>query len=132
MEIKPIHTKKDYELALARVDALMDAALDTEEGDELDILTTLISVYEEKNFPISTPDPIEAIKFRLEQLGLDKSHLQNVIRSRRGRVSEVLNKRRPLSLTMIRHLSLELKIQPEVLIKEYPLKQKTHKNKGHA
>ena|SRR5258707_443119 len=132
MKITPIHTTEDYEKALSRIDALMDAALDTEEGDELEIWVTLVEAYEEKHFQIAPPDPIEAIKFRMEQMGMKNSDLQKILKSNRGRVSEILNKRRHLSLTMIRKLSDTLHIPPEVLIRQYSLKPNNHtSNRKH-
>ena len=120
MNIKPIKTKKDYKLALKRVDALWDASPKTPEYDELDILSTLIGVYEETHFPIAKPDPIEAIKFRMDQMGLSDKDLSPFIGAR-SKVSEVLSLKRGLSLPMIRKLSKGLNIPAESLIQEYPL-----------
>ena len=115
MEIQPIHTEGDYERALARVDRLMDAKPDTPEGDELEILTTLVDAYELTHHPIAPPDPVEAIQFRMEQQGLTRADLEPYIGSR-GRVSEILNRRRPLTLPMIRALHTELAIPLDSLI----------------
>lgn len=123
MHIKPIHTEQGYQQALKRVDELMDADFGTKEGDELEVLSILVDAYEEKLFPIEEPDPIEAIKFRMEQAGLTNKDLERVMHSRRGRVSEVLNKRRPLTLDMIRKLNRGMHIPSEVLIQEYALKK---------
>lgn len=115
MDIRPIRTDIDHEKALERIADLMSATRDTPEGDELDILVTLVEAYEQKHFPIEAADPIEAIQFRLEQLGLKRKDLEPYLGSRH-RVSEVLNRRRGLSLEMIRRLHDGLKIPLEVLI----------------
>ena len=124
MNVKPIHTKKDYKQAVNRIEELMDASVGTAEGDELEVLSILVETYEEKHFSIEEPDPIEAIKFRMEQGGLKNKDLQQVMHSSRARVSEILNKRRPLTLAMIRNLNKSMHIPSEVLIQSYPL-QKT-------
>lgn len=121
MDIRPIKTEADYEAALARVGALMDAQLDTPEGDELDILTTLLESYEDKHYPINAPDPVEAIRFRMEQSGLIDKDLSDFI-GHSGRVSEILNYKRKLTLAMIRSLHQGLKIPTESLIDDYELK----------
>ncbi len=115
MKIRPIRKASDHERALKRIQALMTAKPGTDDGDELDVLATLVDVYEAKQLPIDAPDPIEAIKFRMEQLGLERKDLEPFIGSR-ARVSEVLNKRRGLSLKMIRALHEELEIPLEALI----------------
>lgn len=115
MNIRPIRNNSDHESALKRIEALMSARKDTAEGDELDVLATLVDVYEKEQFPIDSPDPVEAIKFRMEQMGLERKDLEPFIGSR-ARVSEVLNKRRGLSLKMIRALHDELDIPLEALI----------------
>ena len=115
MTIRPIRNTDDHESALKRIQALMSAKAGTDDGDELDVLATLVDAYEAKHFPIESPDPIEAIRFRMEQLGLDRKDLEPFIGSR-ARVSEVLNKRRGLSLKMIRALHEELDIPLEALI----------------
>ena len=115
MTIRPIRSASDHESALKRIEALMSAEKDTPEGDELDVLVTLVDVYESEHFPIDTPDPIEAIKFRMEQLDLDRKDLEPYLGSR-ARVSEILNKRRGLSLAMIRALHENLEIPLEALI----------------
>lgn len=120
MNIKPIRTKADYQAALKRVEALWDAKPKTAEGDELDVLATLICSYEESHYSIPAPEPIEAIKFRMEQLGLEDSDLKPYIGAR-SKVSEVLNLKRSLSLPMIRKLSDGLQIPAQSLIGEYPL-----------
>lgn len=115
MDIRPIRTAADHDAALARIAELMSAETGTPEGDELDILATLVDAYEQKHFPIETADPIEAINFRIEQLGLERKDLEPYLGSRH-RVSEVLNGRRGLSLEMIRRLHDGLRIPLEVLI----------------
>lgn len=118
MTIKPIKTKKDYGQALARLEEIFDAKKGSSEGDELEILGLLIERYEDKNFPINLPDPIEAIKFRMEQLGYTQADLGDVF-GHKGRASEILNKKRKLSLEMIRQLHTQLNIPTEVLIQAY-------------
>jgi HTH-type transcriptional regulator / antitoxin HigA len=115
MDIKPIRLEADYERALRRVEELWDSPEGSAEGDELDILTTLIEAYEREHFPIDLPDPIEAIKFRLEQTGKDSRALIGII-GQRTRVYEVMGGKRPLSLNMIRNLHEKLDIPAEVLI----------------
>lgn len=115
MDIQPIRTASDHEAALARIADLMAVEAGTPEGDELDILATLVEAYEQKHFPIEPADPIEAINFRVEQLGLARKDLEPYLGSRH-RVSEVLNRRRGLSLDMIRRLHDGLQIPLEVLI----------------
>ena len=116
MKIKMIKTEKDYQDALARVEVLMDAAHATPEEEELDLLSFLVDKYEEEHFPIDLPDPVEAIKFRMEQQGLTRRELVHYIGSQ-SKVSEVLNHKRPLSLAMIRALHTGLNIPAEVLLK---------------
>lgn len=115
MTIRPIRNASDHESALKRIEALMSARKDTPEGDELDVLATLVDVYEKQNFPIDAPDPVEAIKFRMEQMGLDRKDLEPFLGSR-ARVSEILNRRRGLSLAMIRKLHENLDIPLDALI----------------
>jgi len=118
MEIRPIKTKKDYQLALARLELIFDAKKNSKEGDELEILSILIEKYENEHFPIGFPDPIEAIKFRMEQLGYTQTDLAKVV-GLKSRASEILNKKRKLTLEMIRQLHDILKIPKEVLIQAY-------------
>jgi HTH-type transcriptional regulator/antitoxin HigA len=115
MTIRPIRNTSDHENALERIEALMFATPGTDDGDELDVLATLVDAYEAKTFPIESADPIEAIAFRMEQLDMDRKDLEPFIGSR-ARVSEILNRRRGLSLRMIKTLHSELKIPLEVLI----------------
>ena len=117
MEIQPIKTERDYDAALAEVEALWGAEPDTPEGDKLDILITLVEAYEARHHPILPPDPIEAILFRLEQSGLERKDLEPYI-GHSGRVSEVLNRKRPLTLPMIRKLWKGLHIPLESLIQQ--------------
>jgi len=112
MTIRPIRNTSDHESALKRIEALMSAKKDTAEGDEFDVLVTLVDAYESEHIPIDSPDPIEAIKFRMEQLELDRKDLEPYLGSR-ARVSEILNKRRSLSLAMIRALHENLEIPLE-------------------
>lgn len=116
MNLKPIKTDADHKAALLEIERLWDAKEGTAEGDRIEILITLAEAYEEAHFPISLPDPIEAIKFRLEQQGADKKALIGII-GNRTRVYEVLRRDRALSLTMIRQLNQHLKIPAEVLIR---------------
>jgi len=115
MRIRPIRSGRDHAAALRRIEALMDAHPGTPEGDELDVLVTLVEAYEDKHFPIDDPDPIAAIRFRMDQMGLSRKDLEPLIGSR-GRVAEVLNGQRSLSLQMIRRLNKALKIPLENLI----------------
>ncbi|MBK6936837.1 MAG: helix-turn-helix domain-containing protein [Chitinophagaceae bacterium] len=118
MNIKPIRTKKDYEQALTRLEVIFDAKKGTDKGDELEILGILIENYETEKFPITFPDPVEAIKFRMEQLGYNQTDLANVV-GLKSRASEILNRKRKLSLEMIRQLHDKLNIPTEVLIQAY-------------
>jgi HTH-type transcriptional regulator / antitoxin HigA len=124
MEIKPLKTESDYEAALAEIAQLMGAEPDTPEGDRLDVLVTLVEAWEAKHFPIEAPDPIEVIKHRMEAQGLTRRDLEPMLGSR-SRVSEVLSRRRPLSLTMIRRLSRDMRIPADLLIQPYALENKT-------
>jgi HTH-type transcriptional regulator/antitoxin HigA len=116
MKIKPIRTKADYERALREIERMWGAKEGTPQGNQLDVLATLVEAYERKHFPIDPPDPIEAIKFRLEQQGLDPRALIGVIGGR-GRVHEVMHGQRALSLTMIWRLHERFGIPAEVLIR---------------
>lgn len=118
MEIKPIKTALDYNQALARLEIIFDAKIGTSEGDELEILGILIEQYENEHFPINFPDPIEAIKFRMEQMGYNQSDLANIV-GLKSRASEILNRKRKLSLEMIRQLHERLHIPTDVLIQTY-------------
>lgn len=118
MKLKPIKTESDYDQALKRLEVIFDAKQGTPEGDELEILSILIDEYEQSHFPIDLPDPVEAIKFRMEQMGYTQNDLANVI-GRKSRASEILSKKRKLSLSMIRNLHEKMNIPTEVLIQEY-------------
>ena len=114
--LKPIRTDADYEVALAEIERLWGAPAGTPEGDRLDILATLVDAYENEHYPMDPPDPIEAIKFRMEQQGLTRRDLEGILGTR-TRVAEVLNRRRGLSINMIRRLHEKLGISAEVLIR---------------
>lgn len=115
MNIFPIRTEADYDAALIRIDMLMNAQLGTPEGDELDVLVILVEAYEAKYYPMPICNPVEAIKFRMEQMGLEPKDLTPIIGSR-SKVSEVLNQKRQLSLTMIRNLHTRLHVPYESLL----------------
>ena len=117
MNISPIRTKADYRKALKEIEALMAAKAGTPQGERLDVLATLVEAYERKHFPLDLPDPVEAIKFAMEQRGLGVQDLEPMI-GRRNRVYEVLSGKRPLTLTMIRNLHEKLGIPAESLIKQ--------------
>lgn len=120
MDIKPIKTKADYEAALMEIERLWGAAMGSPEGDKLDVLVTLIEAYEEQHHPIAPPDPIEALYHYLESQELSRRDLEPYIGTR-ARVSEILNRKRPLTLNMIRKLQSGLGISAEVLIQPYNL-----------
>lgn len=118
MQIRPIRTKADHRAALKEVERLWDAAPGTPDGDRAEILVTLIEAYEARHFPIPAPDPIAAIEFMMEQKGLVRRDIEPAIGSR-GRVSEVLTRKRPLTLPMVRALSALLDIPAEILVQPY-------------
>jgi HTH-type transcriptional regulator / antitoxin HigA len=120
IRVRPIRTEADYEAALEEIDGLMEADAGTPEGDRLDILVTLAEAYEARHWAIDTPDPIDAIRIRMEQKNLRQRDLEPMIGSR-GRVSEVLARKRALTLPMIRRLAEGLDLRAEVLIKESPV-----------
>lgn len=122
MDIKPIKTEADYEAALHEVEHLFDSLPNTPEGDRLEVLTTLIQAYEEKHYKVPSPDPIETILYHMESRSLSRSDLEPYIGSR-ARVSEVLNRKRPLTIYMIRKLHAGLGIPAEILIQSYPLQE---------
>jgi HTH-type transcriptional regulator / antitoxin HigA len=115
-ELKPIRTKADYEKALSEVERLWGEKTGTSDGDRLDVLATLIDAYEAEHYPMDPPDPIEAIKFRMEQQGLSRKDLEPFIGTR-TRVAEILNRKRSLSISMIRRLHKHLGISADVLIR---------------
>jgi HTH-type transcriptional regulator/antitoxin HigA len=131
MDIKPIRDEADYERALRRVEELWNSPEGSAESDELEILATLIEAYEQEHYPIELPDPIEAIKFRLEQKGKDSSALIGVI-GQRTRVYEVMQGKRPLSLNMIRNLHEKFDIPAEVLIQPARRKRKVDVRQSSA
>lgn len=118
MKLKPIKSEQDYETALERLEVIFDALPGTEESDELEILGMLIEKYEKEQYPMDLPDPIEAIKFRMEQMGYTQNDLAEMI-GLKSRASEILNRKRKLSLEMIRTLTQKLHIPSEVLIQVY-------------
>ena len=115
MQIKPIKTEKDYEEALSQIERLWDAKPNTPRGDKLEVLATLVEAYEQKKYQMLPPDPIEAIKFRMEQLGLKNTDLAPYMGGK-NRVSEVLNKKRNLTVKMMTNLHRELNIPAESLL----------------
>ena len=117
MDVKIIKTEREYQTMLAHIEELMDAAPNSPEADELELLTFLVEKYEDEHYPIEPPDPIEAIIFRMEQGGLSRKDLIHFLGSQ-SKVSEVLNRKRPLSISMIRALNEGLGIPAEVLIQE--------------
>ena len=117
MKITPIKTERDYSRVMAEIDSLMDAKPNTVAGDRLDVLVTLVEAWEEKHHPIEPPDPVQAILFAMEQRGLTRRDLEPFIGTR-ARVAEVLNGKRPLTLSMIRRLHEGLGIPADVLIRE--------------
>ena len=115
MNIRPIKTEQDYNSALQRIEELWGAKKDTPEGDELDLLVTIVESFEMKHYPIAPPDPIDAIKFRMEQMGMSKADMVKYLGSQ-SRVSEILNRKRKLTLKMVKSLYKGLKIPAEILL----------------
>jgi len=115
MEIRPIKNETDYYDSLRRIEELWGAKKDTQQGDELDLLVTLVESYEMKHYPISPPDPVDAIKFRMEQMGMTRADMVKYLGSQ-SRVSEVLNGKRKLTLGMVKALYKGLKIPAEILL----------------
>ena len=120
MKIKPIKTEKDYDKALERLELIFDASTNSKEGDEAEILSLLIENFENKHYPIESPDPIEAIKIRMEEMNLKQKDLVGVIGGK-SRVSEILNKKKRLTVEMIRELEKILNISASVLVNNYQL-----------
>ena len=120
MDLKPIKTEADYRLALKRIEAIFDAKLGTLESDELDILGLMVDDYEKKYYPIDAPDPIEAIKIRMEEMQIKQVDLISEIGGK-SRVSEILSRKRRLTVDMIRKLAIRLNLSVELLIKDYKL-----------
>ena len=115
MTIKPIKTERDYQKALKEIEKLWDAKPNTPKGDRLEVLVTLVEAYEQKHYKVEPPDPVEAIKFRMEQLGLKASDLAKILGGR-SRVSEILNRKRKLTVDMMRSLRKHLDIPAESLL----------------
>ena len=115
MEIRPIKTEQDYQDAIRRIEELWGAKKDTPQGDELDLLVTLVEAYEMKHYPIAPPDPVDAIKFRMEQMGMTKADMVKYLGSQ-SRVSEILNRKRKLTLGMIKSLYKGLRIPADILL----------------
>ena len=137
MNIHPIESDSDYQEALAEIEVRFDAAPNSTEADRLEILATLVEAYEDRNFSIPAPDPIEAIKYFMESRGLTRKDLESFI-GNRSRVSEILNRKRPLTLQMIRKLHRELGIPAEVLLSQAevrdadPMTSKSGTVHGHS
>lgn len=123
MKLKPIKTEIDYRNALERLDVIFDAPIDTDDGDEAEILSLLIENYENEHYPIDAPDPIEAIKIRMEELNLRQKDLVGIIGGK-SRVSEILNRKKKLTVDMIRELEQLLQISASVLVNNYKLETK--------
>jgi len=123
MNVKPIKSDKDYRNALERLEVIFDAPIDTKEGDEAEILSLLIENYENEHYPIDAPDPIEAIKIRMEELNMRQKDLVGIIGGK-SRVSEILNRKKRLTVDMIRELERILQISASVLVTNYQLAQK--------
>lgn len=121
VEVEPIRSDEDYETALGEIEALIGARPGTAEGDRLDVLVTLIQAYEAMHHPVDAPDPIALLHFVMEQRGLDRADLQPMLGGR-GRVSEIMARKRPLTLTMIRRLQSELGLPADVLVRPYKLR----------
>ena len=115
MDIKPIKTEQDYNSSIRRIEELWGAKRDTPEGDELDLLVTIVESYEIKHYPIAPPDPIDAIKFRMEQMGMTKADMVKYLGSQ-SRVSEILNRKRSLTLKMVKSLYKGLRIPADILL----------------
>jgi len=128
MEIKPIKTEADYAASLEEIEKLFEAEPGTPQGDKLEVLVTLVEAYEDEHYSIPAPDPVEAILYFMESRGLERADLEPYIGSR-ARVSEILNRKRPLTLAMIRHLNTKLGVSAEALIQPYHLT--TPRNRLH-
>lgn len=120
MEIKPIRTEKDYDQALTRLEFVFDAPINSKDGDEAEILTLFIENYENEHYPIEDPDPIEAIRIRMEEMNLKQKDLIGIIGGK-SRVSEILNRKKKLTVEMIRKLEKHLSLPTSVLISDYSL-----------
>lgn len=122
--VRPIRTEQDYEAAVDEVGRLMNAQAGTAQGDELEVLSTLVEAYEAEHYPIEAPDPIALLEFAMEQRGADRGDLEPLIGSR-GRVSEILARKRPLTIAMIRKLTEEWGLPADVLVQPYPIDRAT-------
>ncbi len=120
MEIKPVKTKRDHVNALKRIEQLMGAKANSQEGDELDVLVTLVEAFEAKHYSIDAPDPIAAIQHRMEALGMERKDLEPLLGSK-SRVSEVLNRKRKLTMDMVRTLHVKMNLPAEALIQDYKI-----------
>ncbi|MEB2776566.1 transcriptional regulator [Algoriphagus sp. D3-2-R+10] len=120
MDLKLIKSEQEYQSALERLDRLFDAKIGTKESDEADILALLIDEYEKRNFPIEAPDPIEAIKIRMKEMDLKQKDLVGIIGGK-SRVSEVLNRKKKLTVEMVRNLAVHLNLSAQILINDYAL-----------
>ena len=129
MNLKPIKNENDYRNALERLEVIFDAPVDTKEGDEAEILSLMIENYENEHYPIEAPDPIEAIKIRMEELNLRQKDLVGIIGGK-SRVSEILNRKKKLTVEMIRKLERILQISASVLVNDYQLEKITKGNIG--
>jgi HTH-type transcriptional regulator/antitoxin HigA len=126
MKIRPIKTEEDYRAALAEIDRLFDAAPDTPQGDRLEVLATLVEAYEDKHYSIPAPDPVEALLYTMESRGLTRKDLEPYIGGR-ARVSEILNRKRRLTLRMIQRLHGELSLPAEALLRPYALRKERNR-----
>ena len=131
MDVKPIKDESDYDAALAEIADLMDARPNAPDGDRLDVLVTLVEAYEEKHWRVNPPDPIEAIKLRMRQRGLTRRDLEKVLGSK-SRVSEVMNRKRPLTMEMIRRLHSKFGIPAESLIQPTTRKKRRRRPRARA
>lgn len=131
MNIKPIRTEEDYTFALQEIEHLFDSEPGTEDADRLEILVALIKVYEDEHYTIPAPDPIEFLNYFMESRGLERSDIEPYIGTR-ARVSEILNRKRPLTLSMIQRLSAGLNIPASALIQSYELATSKQANKPHS
>lgn len=122
MDIKPLKTDSDYQITLSRLEEIFDASIGTHESDEADIIGLMIDEYEKMHYPIDTPDPIEAIKIRMEEMQLKQVDLVPEIGGK-SRVSEILNRKRKLTVGMIRKLAVKLNLSAELLVKDYQLQR---------
>lgn len=129
--VRPIRTEADYEAALEEIGKIMTARTGTPEGDRLDVLSTLVEAYEAEHHAIGAPDPIALLEFAMEQRGADRAELEPMI-GPRGRVSEVLTRKRPLSLSMIRKLKDEWHLPADVLVRTYSLRKAVVRRTGRA